>query len=304
MRRFILASAVVIAGTLAALAPGSAVTARTYATNFTATENPISEGGNWLNGAAVGLDWTNMRSTPGKAYGTQPGNSANPYDDSAAILAGAWGNDQSASATIFVSVTPGTCCTEVELRLRSTMTAHNSSGYEFNCSMTPANPYMEIVRWLGPKGSFSYVTRRGDVGCRNGDVLGASAVGSTLTLSRNGTVMLTATDTMFLSGAPGMGHFIHNQTGINANFGFTNFSASDAGAPVPTPTRTLVPSATSTAAPPTDTPIPATLTPSPTTSALPSVTPTLTATPLPSDTVVTCRVSVEINGTPGPYRPC
>ena len=30
---------------------------RTYATQFRSSENPVSEQGAWINGAAVGLDW-------------------------------------------------------------------------------------------------------------------------------------------------------------------------------------------------------------------------------------------------------
>src|SRR4051812_30589561 len=52
---------------------------RTYSTDFPMTENPIDEAGNWLNGARDGLDWTDARSTAHKAFGTQPGNSTNPF---------------------------------------------------------------------------------------------------------------------------------------------------------------------------------------------------------------------------------
>jgi len=43
---------------------------RTYTTNFPATENPVSQGGNWVNGRAVGLDWSDARTIPGLAFGT------------------------------------------------------------------------------------------------------------------------------------------------------------------------------------------------------------------------------------------
>src|SRR5437016_5611565 len=39
--------------------------ARTYTTDFALTEDPISEGGNWINGLVVGLDWRNC-ATAGK----------------------------------------------------------------------------------------------------------------------------------------------------------------------------------------------------------------------------------------------
>src|SRR5438874_4698763 len=62
---------------------------QSYSTNFSATENPISEGGKWINGGTTGRDWGNVQSTPGLAFGTMV-SSAPPYDDSTAVLAGTW----------------------------------------------------------------------------------------------------------------------------------------------------------------------------------------------------------------------
>src|SRR5881394_3942288 len=96
---------------------------QSYSTNFSATENPISEGGKWINGGTTGRDWGNVQSTPGLAFGTNV-SSAPPYDDSTAVLAGTWGPNQMAQATVFtVSQTPA-IGEEVELRLRTTITAH------------------------------------------------------------------------------------------------------------------------------------------------------------------------------------
>src|SRR3977135_3659907 len=63
-------------------------TPHTYFTNFPATENPMSESSNWINGGTTGLSWTNVRTTTNKGFGTQPGNSSNPFDDSIAVLTG------------------------------------------------------------------------------------------------------------------------------------------------------------------------------------------------------------------------
>jgi hypothetical protein len=217
----------------------------TYFTSFPAVESPISESGNWINGGSTGLDWMDVHTSTNKAFGTQSGNSSNPYNDSTALLAGSWGNDQGAQATAYVTSIPPSCCAEVELRLRSTMTAHNSTGYEFNCSVFPSNPYMTIVVWPGPLkpngNDYPTVAFRGDMGCANGDVLGATAIGSTLTFYKNGEMVLNGTDTTFSEGVPGLGFFLQNptgikglllrfQTGISANYGFTNFAASDSGA--------------------------------------------------------------------------
>jgi len=217
---------------------------RTYSTNFPAAENPVSESGNWINGGTTGLDWTDVRTTTGKAFGTQSGNDSNPFNDSVALLTGSWGNDQVAQATLYVTSTPASCCVEVELRLRSTITAHSSTGYEFGCSIASSSPYMGITVWPGELqptlNDYPTVAFRGDTGCVDGDVLGATAVGSTLTFFKNGEAVLSGTDTTFSEGAPGIGFFLHNQTGImnfllhnqtgiNAHYGFINFAANDLG---------------------------------------------------------------------------
>jgi hypothetical protein len=203
---------------------------RTYSTHFRVAEYPLSEGGNWINGGTQGLDWTDVRTASNKAFGTQPGDSSNPFDDSTALLTGHWGDDQSAQATVYVTSAPQNCCAEVELRLRSTITPHNLSGYEFNCSVARSTPYMQIGVWPGPLGSslsdYPLVAERTDMGCADGDVLKATAVGSTLTIFKNGVPVLSGTDVRFSSGAPGVGWFV-NQTGINADFGFSSFAASD-----------------------------------------------------------------------------
>src|SRR5436309_4657318 len=74
-------------------APAPAGTHGPYTTNFSRAENPISEGGRWLNGQTDGLDWTDVRTTPGFAFGTEiGGNRPAPqrYDDSTALLKGTW----------------------------------------------------------------------------------------------------------------------------------------------------------------------------------------------------------------------
>src|SRR5438132_1399701 len=120
----------------------------TYSTNFPATEDPISESGNWINGGSAGLDWTNVRTIPNRAFGTQSGISSIPYDDSTALLTGSWGNEQSAQATVYVTSAPGHCCVEVELRLRRTLPSHKCTGDESTCRILRPNAPMKIVRWM------------------------------------------------------------------------------------------------------------------------------------------------------------
>jgi len=121
-------------------------TGNNYTTNFPLSENPISEGGKWINGRTNGLDWADVSTTTGKAYGTESGSGG--YDDSTAILTGNWGPDQTAQATVFASQG---FVGEVELRLRSAITAHRNTGYEINFS----SGYCQVVRWEGPLGSFT-----------------------------------------------------------------------------------------------------------------------------------------------------
>jgi hypothetical protein len=208
--------------------------AHAYATNFPAAENPIYENGKWINGGTSGLDWTDVATTPGKAFGTQSGTSPNPYDDSIAHLSGTWGSDQAAIATVFVTSAPTRCCAEVEVHLRRTIAPHSSTGYEFQCSVAQGNPYMYIVRWPGPSepnlDAYVAIAERTDMGCANGDVLAASAVGSTLTLYKNGAVAISGTDATYASGAPGVGFFVQNGSGNIADWGFSNFAADDSGA--------------------------------------------------------------------------
>src|SRR5450432_2344880 len=88
-----------------------------YATDFRLTENPISEGGNWTNGHAAGIDWADIRTPAGLAFGAESGKVL--YGDSTALLTGMWGPDQKAQATVHTVNQNDHIYEEVELRLRS-----------------------------------------------------------------------------------------------------------------------------------------------------------------------------------------
>lgn len=208
--------------------------ARTYTTKFPLTENPISEGGNWINGKAVGLDWADFQTTPALAFGTESG--SNGYDDSTALLEGTWGPDQTAEATVHSVNQNDNIFEEVELRLRSSLSAHKATGYEINfrCSKT-ANAYAQIVRWNGPLGDFTYVASNGGAkyGVANGDTVKATIVGNVITVYINGTQVLQGTDSTFASGSPGMGVFLQGASGVNGDYGFTSFTATDGSGLLP-----------------------------------------------------------------------
>ena len=217
------------------LADTSAVTitaGRSYATTFPLTENPISEGGNWIDGGSVGLDWTNVRTTPGKASGLQVGAS---YTDATALLTGAWADNQQATATIYTTTPPAeSCYPEIELRLRSAIAAHNNRGYEITWKVSQTNQaYLIIVRWQGALGDFAYLANLSgsQYGVTNGDVVSAKIVGSTITAYKNGILQATVSDPSWTSGAPGMGFNLENGpagcSGTNATYGFSTFIATD-----------------------------------------------------------------------------
>ena len=170
------------------------------------------------------MDWDNVQTATNFAFGTLPNGR---YTDPTAVLAGTWGADQMAEATVRIKRVNTDCCQEVELRLRTTIVAHSITGYEINCSVATGSPYIEIVRWNGPINSFDYVARKRVAGCADGDVLRATIAGSTITVYKNGAQVLQGTDTNYAGGAPGIGFY---ETDSNvANYGFSGFTASSVG---------------------------------------------------------------------------
>ena len=142
-----------VAGVVLAVALLSAVasSARSYETTFPLTENPISEGGAWVNGGSVGLDWTDVATMPGLAYGLETGFGG--YDDATALVSGVWGPEQSVTATVHSTrQTGGDVYEEVEIRLRSAISDHWNEGYEvnFRCLQGPARTRRScggMARW-------------------------------------------------------------------------------------------------------------------------------------------------------------
>jgi hypothetical protein len=216
-------------------APASVGTHGPYSTSFSHAENPISESGLWLNGKADGVDWTDVRTTPGFAFGTEiGGNRPDPqkYDDSTALLKGTWGPDQTVEAKVH-AVNPnqdGKVWEEVELRLRSSISPHNCTGYEvmFRCTKIPL-AYCNIARWEGPLGKFTMLkeTRGSEYGVKDGDVVKATMIGKTLSVYINGVRMIQLSDDKFASGNPGVGYYLEGATGVIGDFGFSSFRATD-----------------------------------------------------------------------------
>jgi hypothetical protein len=208
----------------------AAVPINTYTTSFPLTENPISEGGRWINGKTVGIDWGDISTTPGYAIGH-----AGPkhFADATALLTGTWGPTQTAEAVVS-SKAPANW-PEVSLRLRSSLSAHHCGGYEISNSLRKGkSAYLIIVRWNGPLADFTYLAQIGGAkyGVTTGDVVKATIVGNVITAYKNGVKLAQVTDNTYTTGNPGMGF----NEGINGDYGITRFTASDA--PVSTSSAT------------------------------------------------------------------
>ena len=208
---------------------GGAGVGRSYSTAFPLTENPISEGGNWINGQTDGLDWHDMSTTPGLAIGHQSGSS---YTDGTALLTGTWGPNQTVEAVVHAVNPKDSCYQEVEMRLRSTLTPHSCTGYEISFKATKTSgAYLIIVRWNGPLGDFTYLvnTSGAQYGVTEGDVVKATIVGNVITAYLNGVQVGTATDSTYTSGSPGMGMNLETGDssciGTNGDYGFKHFTA-------------------------------------------------------------------------------
>jgi len=228
-------STVALAGVVfvhAAAGPG------TYTTTFPHTENPLSESGRWAGGRSAGGNlWGDVRTTPAFAFGVDE---PTRFGDPTAILTGAWGPDQTVEGTVRVKTTPTrTCCHEVELRLRTTISPNSITGYEAYCSVTPEFPYCHIARWNGPNASYCNIEPPSPAAYAvNGDVLKATVTGVNpvvITLYKNGAQVAQAIDAggncepggpagPFPTGNPGIG-FYDDHDSKWADFGLSNFTA-------------------------------------------------------------------------------
>jgi hypothetical protein len=201
-----------------------------YTTSFDIDENPITEGGKWIH---EGLDWAMIMTKNGKAFGTQSGTNTGitKYNDSYAHLSG-FPPDQEASGIVYISKPDPACYQEVEILLRWTSSAHSTTGYEcFARCIRDSSSYVQIVRWEGPLGKFTYLADKSGAkyGLMNGDTLKASIVGNLITIYINGVEKAQVLDNTHKTGNPGIGIFLEckNGRGIGSNmdYGFTSFTA-------------------------------------------------------------------------------
>jgi hypothetical protein len=207
---------------------------KTYTTQFDGAENPLSEGGRWSN---HGLDWTNVRKDGGLAYGSQTGLETGDarYADSYAVLSGFLA-DQEAWGEAYIAKPNPSCNQEIEILLRWTSSPHCTTGYEcFARCTSDESSYLQIVRWNGPLGNFTYLAdmRGADYGLKNGDIIKASVIGNVITVFVNGIKKAQAVDDTFPTGNPGIGIFLQcndgQGIGTNRDFGFIRFFAQGIG---------------------------------------------------------------------------
>lgn len=198
-----------------------------YSTSFSLTENPISEGGKWTNGKAVGLDWNDVKTTPGRAFASmQSGLTGSRYNDSTAHLSPSFMTytpNQFAEGTVF-RVAGYSASHEVELLLHFKITPNTARGYEV---LWGATGYLAIVRWNGPLGNYTPLYDPGLPGigpAADGDVLRAEMVGNVIKVYKNGALVATTTDGTYTDGQPGMG-FWPVDGATPQNFGWKNYTA-------------------------------------------------------------------------------
>jgi hypothetical protein len=243
----------------AVIAKSGSFKGRTYESGFQRNENPINENGSWMVGSSGGSSlregghfwrggrlWGDVQISSGLAYGVDE---PTEYGDPTAILAGVWGPNQTVTAIVRIKRLPkGSCCHEVELRLRTAISRFRITGYEAYCSIMPNYPYCHIARWNGPNGSYwNFETQTAATYLADGDVIKASVSGTNptiITLFKNDKQVAQGFDTgaagggfgpfgPWTSGSPGMG-FYDQHDGDWKDFGFSSFSATDI-APITTP---------------------------------------------------------------------
>jgi hypothetical protein len=203
---------------------GGSFKAALYSTDFDLTENPMSEGGVWLQGDTDGLDWLNIQTNSGIAYGSAfvGENGKARYADPSACLKPLiipFTGNQWCEGIVHRNPNNYTNPTdkhEIELLLRWHISAHSIYGYEL---LWGQNGEMAFVRWNGSANDYTQISTIAAYNdstphmANDGDLVRYEAINNKLYAYRNGVLVLESIDLTTYSGS-GAGYITSGQPGI------------------------------------------------------------------------------------------
>lgn len=213
---------------------GSTILQPAFSTSFLATENPISQGGIWRNGAANGTDWTNIQTVAGTgAYATQTAHGTPPFDDSEACLSPAifpFARNQFAQGTVH---NPSNLARwlELELTVNATIVAHSITQVECDIGVGNGVAFLSVVRWNGAINDFTFFlngAQSANITCNDGDIWRVEMRGDAVLVFCNGVQVYSGTISGVPSGTPGIGAFVDDVDGIptaNNTLAWSQYSA-------------------------------------------------------------------------------
>lgn len=201
-----------------------------YFTNFSTTENPVDEGGRWLNGLREGASWNDCQVSSGRLCATHTELSTPPFDDCNACINPAfrqYNPNQFARGTVFR--TPGyTAGHEILLFVRKKISSGSAPGYEVYWT-TNGGGVVNLVRWNGPLNNFTGPLAFAATSLpSSGDVLRVEIIGTVITVSVNGAAPIITYDdagaSQLNTGNPGIGNNPFDPTSTFFDFGWDDFT--------------------------------------------------------------------------------
>ena len=212
-----------------------------YHTNFPLTENPMREGGVWIEGGTDNLDFSDVSTTPGLAIGHETiGNG----HDAIAILdpakVGSFPADQYAEGVVYWSKPLVAYSPEIELFVRTTFSAHWFRGYSCSFGVNASNqPYLLIGGAYGSFGDWQSIMddTNAKYAVVTGDVIRLQIVGTRISVYKNAALMNTAdvatagrTTDILTGGSAGLGFNSEEAGGTHNNlYGLSAFTAGGMG---------------------------------------------------------------------------
>lgn len=209
----------------------AAVVVSSFTTAFPATENPISQGGIWLNGLTDGLDWNDIQTSPGKAfaaaYDAAPGGVADGIAQLKRSFLACTSNQYSEGTCFKAGGYAPADTHEIEVFINLTITAHSITGYE--CYVNHLGNHT-LVRWNGASNDFTPLASNNIstfTAPVDGDVIRIEhLLDGTLNCYQNGILRTTFNDTTYFDGNPGIGNNPVSAAGSALNgIGWKSWSA-------------------------------------------------------------------------------